>query len=188
MIYWKLFQQFFLIGMFSFGGGLAGMELIRQRVVTQQMWLTNSEFSDIISISEMTPGPLGINIASFVGVRVAGLPGTVLATFAYVLPALFIVLIMAYIYYKYRSLKEVQGVLKGLRPAIAAMVLATAVKLTCNALWGSTDRIDLPATNLVALVIGAAMVFLLHKKKLSPVQAILSSGVIGAVIYALMGA
>ena len=187
MLYWNLFLQFFLIGMFSFGGGLAGMELIRQRVVTQQMWLTNSEFTDIISISEMTPGPLGINIASFVGVRVGGLPGTVLATFAYVLPSFFIVLLMGFFYYKYRSLHTVQGVLKGLRPAIAAMVMAAAVKLTGNALWGGIENFSLPSTNLVALLLGAVMVVLLQKKILSPVQAILASGVIGAVCYALLG-
>ena len=69
MLYLQLFKTFFLIGLFSFGGGLASMELIRSRVVTQQHWLTNTEFTDIISISEMTPGPLGINIASFVGTR-----------------------------------------------------------------------------------------------------------------------
>ena len=73
MLYLQLFKTFFLIGLFSFGGGLASMELIRSRVVTQQHWLTNTEFTDIISISEMTPGPLGINIASFVGTRTAGI-------------------------------------------------------------------------------------------------------------------
>ena len=186
MIYIRLFIQFLLIGAFSFGGGLASMELIRQRVVTNQHWLTNSEFSDIISISEMTPGPLGINIASFVGVRVAGIPGTVIATCAYVLPSVFIVMIMAWFYYRYRSLRGVQGVLKGLRPAIAAMVLASAWKLSSNALWGGS-QIRLESTNLIALAVGALMLFLLHKKILSPVQAILASGVLGGIIYALAG-
>ena len=188
MVYWKLFYTFFLIGCFSFGGGLAGMELIRSRVVTQQMWLTTAEFSDVVSISEMTPGPLGINIASFVGVRVAGVPGTILATLAYVLPAFFIVMVMAWVYYRYRSLKGVQGVLKGLRPAIAAMVLASAVKMTANALWGSPDAFHLPSTNLIALVVCIAMVVLLHFRKLGPVQAILLSGGVGAVLYAFFPA
>ena len=108
MTYFQLFLQFFLIGAFSFGGGLASMELIRQRVVAQQGWLTNSEFSDIISISEMTPGPLGINIASFVGVRIAGIPGTIISTCSYVLPSIFIVITISWIYYRYRTLKGVQ--------------------------------------------------------------------------------
>lgn len=187
MTYFQLFLQFFLIGAFSFGGGLASMELIRQRVVAQQGWLTNSEFSDIISISEMTPGPLGINIASFVGVRIAGIPGTIISTCSYVLPSIFIVIAIAWIYYRYRTLKGVQGVLKGLRPAIAAMVIASALKLTCNAFWGSVDTIDLPATNLVAVAVCALMLVLLHKKKVSPVQAILCSGLIGAVVYGVTG-
>ena len=187
MIYLELFIQFLLIGAFSFGGGLANMELIRQRVVVQQGWLTNSEFSDIISISEMTPGPLGINIASFVGVRVAGIPGTIISTVSYVLPSVFIVMAIAWFYYKYRSLKGVQGVLRGLRAAIAAMVIASAVKLTCNAFWGSADSFNLPETNLVAVCLCAVMVVLLYKKKLNPVQAILCSGVIGAVIYFITG-
>ena len=187
MIYWQLFIQFFLIGAFSFGGGLASMELIRQRVVVQQGWLTNSEFSDIISISEMTPGPLGINIASFVGVRIAGIPGTIISTCSYVLPSVVIVMALAWVYFKYRSLRGVQGVLRGLRPAIAAMVIASAVKLTCNALWGSADSFNLPATNIVALVICIIMIGFLYKKKLSPVQAILCSGVLGAIVYGVTG-
>lgn len=188
MICFQLFRTFFLIGLFSFGGGLASMELIRSRVVTQQAWLTDSEFTDIISISEMTPGPLGINIASFVGTRVAGVPGTVAATFAYVLPAILIVMVLARIYYKYRNLNGVQGVLKGLRPAVAAMVLAAAVKLVGNAFWGGTDSVSLANTNWAAVVIAAWFFLLLQKKKAGPVQAILASGVLGAVVYALEAA
>lgn len=133
MIDLELITPFFLIGLFSFGGGLANMERIRSRVVAEHGWLTNAEFTDIISISEMTPGPLGINIASFVGARTAGIPGTVAATLAYVAPALVIVLIMARIYYKYRNLDIVKGVLNGLHPAVAAMVLAAAVKIVGTA-------------------------------------------------------
>ncbi len=188
MICFQLFRTFFLIGLFSFGGGLASMELIRSRVVTQQAWLTDSEFTDIISISEMTPGPLGINIASFVGTRVAGVPGTLAATIAYVLPAMLIVMILARIYYKYRNLDRVQGVLKGLRPAVAAMVLAAAVKLAGNAFWGGITSFGLPDTNWAAVAIAALFFVLLQKKKAGPVQAILASGVLGAVVYALEAA
>lgn len=187
MICFQLFKTFFLIGLFSFGGGMASMELIRSRVVTQQGWLTNSEFTDIISISEMTPGPLGINIASFVGTRVAGIPGTMAATFAYVLPALVIVMILAKVYYRYRNLNTVRGVLKGLHPAVAAMVLAAAVKLTGNAIWGGIEAFSLPATNWIAAVLAVIFFVLLQKKKIGPVQAILASGVTGAILYAMCG-
>ena len=186
MIYLQLFKTFFLIGLFSFGGGYASMELIRSRVVMQQQWLTNTEFTDIISIAEMTPGPLGINIASFVGTRTAGIPGTVIATMSYVLPALIIVMILAKVYYKCRYLNGVQGVLKGLRPAVAAMVLAAAVKLVGTAWWDGLENLSLAGTNWVAVPVTLLFLFLLQKKKLGPVQTILGSGVVGAVCYALL--
>ena len=187
MIYLELFRTFFLIGLFSFGGGYAAMELIRSRVVTQQNWMTNAEFTDIISIAEMTPGPLGVNIASFVGTRTAGVPGTLTATIAYALPAMVIVMILANVYDRYRSLHGVQGVLKGLRPAVAAMVLSAALKLTGNAWWGGLDKFGLSNTNWIAVPVTLVMLFLLSKKKLGPVQAILTSGVVGAVLYAIFG-
>lgn len=141
------------------------MELIRSRVVTQQHWLTNTEFTDIISISEMTPGPLGINIASFVGTRTAGIPGTVIATCAYVLPAVIIVMILAKLYYKYRNLSSVHGVLNGLHPAVAAMVLAAAVKLVSTAWWNGLEHFSLPDTDWIAVPITLVFLVLLRKKK-----------------------
>ena len=187
MILFDLFITFLLLGAFSFGGGVGSMELIRSRVVTMRGWMTNAEFTDIISISEMTPGPLGINIASFVGARTAGIPGTIVATFSYVLPAIFIVMIMARIFFRCRNLKGVQGVLKGLRPAIAAMVLAAAVSLSGTAWWNGISNFSLENTNWIAIAISGVMLVLLGKKKLGPIMTILASGVIGAVIYALLG-
>ena len=183
----ELFKTFLLIGAFSFGGGLASMELIRSRVVSQHHWMTDSEFTDIISISEMTPGPLGINIASFTGTRIAGIPGTIASTVAYVLPAIGIVSFIAWLYYKYRSLDSVQGVLKGLRPAVAAMVFASALKIFGNAIWGGLGNISLPNTNWIAVALSLGFLVLLRLKKLTPVQAILSSGVVGALLYAFLG-
>lgn len=181
----QLFQTFFLIGMFSFGGGMASMELIRDRVVFRRQWMTTEEFTDIISISEMTPGPLGINIASFVGTRVAGFSGTVAATAAYVLPAVMIVMVLAFIYQRYRKLDSVQGILKSLRPAVAAMVLAAAVKFMGNVYWGGWENIRTVDTDLVALLLSLILFGLLAKKKLGPVQTILAGGVAGAVVYGL---
>lgn len=187
MIYLQLMKTFFLIGLFSFGGGYASMEIIRSRVVTQQQWLTNAEFTDIISIAEMTPGPLGINIASFVGTRTAGIPGTVVATLSYVFPAMVIVMVLAFVYDRYRKVKGIKGILKGLHPAVAAMVLTATVKLAVTAYWGGADPIRLADTNLIAVVLSLVFLVLLQKKKLGPVQAILASGVAGAVIYAAAG-
>lgn len=187
MIILKLIQVFLLLGAFSFGGGLGSMELIRSRVVDQQMWLTNAEFTDIISISEMTPGPLGINIASFVGTRVAGVPGTIAATLSYVAPAVVIVILMAKVYFKYRDLGIVKAVLSSLHPAVAAMVISAALRLCANAWWGGgIADFRFEDLNHIGIGLSFVMLVLLQKKKLGPVQAILFSGVIGAVLYALV--
>lgn len=186
MIYLELFKTFFLIGLFSFGGGMANMELMRSRVVTQHGWMTTGEFTDIISIAEMTPGPLGINIASFVGTRVAGIPGTLAATLSYVLPSLVVVMILARVYYKYRNLDGVRGVLNGLHPAIVAMVLAAALKIVGNAWWGGLENVNFSDTNVVAVALTLIFLVLLQKKKLGPVQSILLCGGAGAVLYGVM--
>lgn len=189
MIILKLIQVFLLLGAFSFGGGLGSMELIRSRVVDQQMWLTNAEFTDIISISEMTPGPLGINIASFVGTRVAGVPGTIAATLSYVAPAVVIVILMAKVYFKYRDLGIVKAILNSLHPAVAAMVISAALRLCANAWWGGgIADFRFEDLNYIGIGLSFVMLVLLQKKKLGPVQAILFSGIIGAVLYALVPA
>lgn len=187
MICFELFKTFFLIGLFSFGGGMANMELMRSRVVAQHGWMTTGEFTDIISIAEMTPGPLGINIASFVGTRVAGIPGTMAATFAYVMPSLVIVMVLARFYYKYRNLDSVKGILNGLHPAIVAMVLAAAIKIVGNAWWGGVSSMSLENSNWVAMGLTILFLVLLQKKKVGPVQSILLCGLAGAVLYAVLG-
>ena len=183
MILFDLFKVFFLLGLFSFGGGYASMELIRSRVVTDYHWLTDREYTDIISIAEMTPGPLGINIASFVGTRTAGVAGTLIATLSYILPALVIVLILSWFYDRYRSLEGVQGVLSGLRPAVVAMIIAAAVQLVGTAWWDGLSHLALENTNWTAVVLSLVLLILLQKKKLGPIQAILASGAVGGAVY-----
>ena len=183
MILFDLFKVFFLLGLFSFGGGYASMELIRSRVVTDYHWLTDWEYTDIISIAEMTPGPLGINIASFVGTRTAGVAGTLIATLSYILPALVIVLILSWFYDRYRSLEGVQGVLSGLRPAVVAMIIAAAVQLVGTAWWDGLSHLAPENTNWTAVVLSLVLLILLQKKKLGPIQAILASGAVGGAVY-----
>ena len=183
MILFDLFKVFFLLGLFSFGGGYASMELIRSRVVTDYHWLTDWEYTDIISIAEMTPGPLGINIASFVGTRTAGVAGTLIATLSYILPALVIVLILSWFYDRYRSLEGVQGVLSGLRPAVVAMIIAAAVQLVGTSWWDGISHLALENTNWSAVVLSLVLLILLQKKELGPIQAILASGAVGGAVY-----
>ena len=185
MIYLQLFLTFCTVGLLGFGGGYGATALMQDLVVTQRGWLTMKEFTDVITVSEMTPGPLGINIASFVGVQVAGVPGTVVATLSYVLPSIIIVSCLARIYLKYRQLEGVQRFLQGLQPAVCAMIFAAAARLAGNALWGGT--ITLPTTNWLAVGLCAVFFLLLRMKKISPLKAIFASGFIGAALYAALG-
>lgn len=108
MIYLQLFLSFLQIGLFSFGGGYAAMPLIQGQVVTLHGWLTMSEFTDLITISQMTPGPIAVNSATFVGMKIAGIPGAVVATAGCILPSCIIVTILARLYLKYRNLDLLQ--------------------------------------------------------------------------------
>ena len=114
MIYWQLFLSFLQIGMFSFGGGYAALPLIQEQVVTQHGWLLRSEFTDLITISQMTPGPIAVNSATFVGIRLAGFLGALAATFGCILPSCILVTVLSYLYLKYRKMSMLQGVLETL--------------------------------------------------------------------------
>ena len=100
MIYLQLFLSFLQVGMFSIGGGYAAMPLIQSQVVVENSWLTMKEFTDLVTIAEMTPGPIAINAATFVGIRVSGFGGALAATFGSIFPALIIVSVLAYVYFK----------------------------------------------------------------------------------------
>ena len=114
MIYLHLFLSFLQIGLFSFGGGYAAMPLIQDQVVTLNHWLSMKEFTDLVTISQMTPGPIAINSATFVGIKIAGIPGAVAATFGCILPSCIIVTIIARLYLKYRNMAALQSVLSTL--------------------------------------------------------------------------
>ena len=129
MIYWQLFLSFLQIGMFSFGGGYAALPLIQEQVVTQHGWLSRSEFTDLITISQMTPGPIAVNSATFVGIRMAGIPGALVATMGCILPSLIIVSLLSWLYEKYRSMDAMQAVLACLRPAVVALIASAALTI-----------------------------------------------------------
>ena len=121
MIYFQLFLSFFQIGLLSFGGGYAAMPLIQGQVVQGHGWLSMSEFTDLITISQMTPGPIAVNSATFVGIKIAGIPGALVATFGCILPSCILVTLLAKLYLKYREMAMLQGILHSLRPAVVAM-------------------------------------------------------------------
>ena len=129
MIYVQLFVTFFLIGLFTFGGGAAMLSLIQTQVVTKYAWLTEAQFTDIVAISQCTPGPIGVNCATYTGYEVAGIAGSALATFALVLPSFIIFYGIIRLYNKYHSTALFENVMSGLRPAVAGLIAAAAIIL-----------------------------------------------------------
>lgn len=179
-------MEFFQIGLFSIGGGYAAMPLIQHQVVDLHPWLTMTQFADIMAIAEMTPGPISINSATFVGIQVAGIPGALIATFGCVLPSCAIVLLLGYVYYRYKGLSMVQGVLAGLRPAVIAMIASAGLSLLILALYGSREIAgNIWSINPISLLIFGLGVFLLRHFKASPISIMLGAGAAGIILYYL---
>lgn len=190
MIYLQLFLSFLQIGVFSFGGGYAAMPLIQNQVVQLHPWLSQSEFTDLITISQMTPGPIAINSATFVGTRIAGIPGALAATAGCVLPSCILVTLLAKIYLKYRNLSLLQGVLKSLRPAVIAMIAAAGASILVNAFWGEsiaslTASQLLPNISIQTVGIFTGSLILLARFKMNPIHVMLLSGVAEVVLQVI---
>ena len=181
MIYLKLFISFLQIGMFSFGGGYAAMPLIQGQVVNGHKWLTMAEFTDLITISQMTPGPIAVNSATFVGMKIAGVPGALAATFGCILPSCVIVTLIAKLYLKYRNIAVLQSVLGSLRPAVVAMIASAGVLILISAFWGG-GAVSLAATNWLMVGIFALCFVLLRKTKLNPILIMVMGGVVNLLV------
>lgn len=184
MIYLELFWSFFQIGLFSIGGGYAAMPLIQNQAVEIHSWMTMTDFTDLITISEMTPGPIAVNSATFVGMQVAGFPGAIIATLGCILPSCIIVSLIAFLYAKYKNINIIQGVLGGLRPAVVAMIASAGISILTLAFWGENgfspgvDSID-----ILSVVIFAAAFFSLRKWKISPILIMACTGAAGGILY-----
>lgn len=187
MIYLELFWSFFQIGLFSIGGGYAAMPLIQNQVVDTHPWLTMTQFADIMTIAEMTPGPIAINSATFVGIQVAGLLGAIIATLGCMVPSCIIVLTLAYVYYRFRGLSIVQGILAGLRPAVVAMIASAGLSLLIMALYGERSiSTDVFRFDLIALVLFAVGFFVLRKWKPNPLWVMAGCGAAGVILYSIV--
>lgn len=180
MIYVQLFWSFIQIGLFSFGGGYAAMPLIQGQVVTAHGWLSMAEFTDLITISQMTSGPIAVNSATFVGLKIAGVPGAIVATLGCILPSCIIVTILAKLYLKYRKLDMLQGILHSLRPAVVAMIASSGVLILITAFWGN-EQATLLETKWVMVGIFMFALLLLRKTKINPISVMILSGFIKVV-------
>ncbi|NLV58781.1 MAG: chromate transporter [Clostridiales bacterium] len=188
MIYWQLLWSMIQIGLLSIGGGYVAIPLIQEQIVTLHGWLSLTEFTDIITIAEMTPGPIALNAATFVGMRMAGIPGALIATLGCILAPCIIVLLLAKLYYKYRNLNAIQYILSGLRPAVVAMIASAGVSIVMLAFF---TKGVLPHTlhdvRFLSIGIFALGLFALKRWKVSPLLVMGGSGLIGLVVYLVIG-
>lgn len=182
MIYLQLFYTFFKIGLFGFGGGYAMLSMIQGEVVTRYEWLTPQEFTDIVAISQMTPGPIGINSATYVGFTASGsILGSIVATFAVILPSFILMLTISRFFLKYQKHPIVEALFSGLRPAVVGLLASAALVLM------NTDNFSSPNTDLYSFTISClifAITFIgTHRYKLNPISMIIACGVAGALLY-----
>lgn len=172
----QLFLSFVQIGLFSVGGGYAAIPLIRQQVVEVHAWLTPQTFLDLTTIAEMTPGPIAINAATFVGLHIAGMPGALTATFACILPSLIIVSLISWLYTRYRTLSLLQETLSMMRACVVALIASAGLTMLM-------DVSGLPeAPFLPGLLLSLGAFALLRAVKLSPILVLLICGAAGALL------
>ena len=193
MIFVELLCSFLMIGLFSFGGGYGMLSVIQGEVVTHHAWLTAAEFTDIVAVSQMTPGPIGINSATYVGYtavynatgnEVLAVLGSLTASFAVMLPSIVLMLIVSRFFMKYSKHKNVENVFRLLRPAVVGLIASAALLLMTKENFGSPTETPLQFWVSVALFVAAfvAMKFF----KVSPILILLLAGVFGGVFYGLI--
>ncbi|AFS77266.1 chromate transport protein ChrA [Gottschalkia acidurici 9a] len=168
----KLFWAFFKVGMFSFGGGYAMLPFMQKEVIEVHNWLTPHDFLDILAIAQITPGPVSINTATFVGYQLKGVLGSIVATTAVVMPSFIIVLLISLFFEKFKKSKTVERIFKGLRPIILGLIASAAVDI------GKGVFIDFKSV-LIAILIFYLMAF----RKVNTILIIVLSGVLGVLLY-----
>ncbi len=173
MIYLQLFISFFQVGILSFGGGYAALPLIQRQVVEVRQWVSPTEFSDIITISQMTPGPIALNMASFVGTKMGGIPGTVTATVSVVVGPFILALILAVIYYRYRELGVMKGILYGLKPTVVSLIATAGIGIFITAMFEGGGLSDVSPYSLLMFTLALTLLLL---KRISPLLTILLCG------------
>lgn len=182
MIFLQLFYTFFKIGLFGFGGGYAMLSMIQGEVVTRYGWLTAQEFTDIVAISQMTPGPIGINSATYVGFTASGsVWGSIVATFAVVLPSFILMLTISKFFLKYQKHPIVEAIFSGLRPAVVGLLASAALVLM------NSDNFSTPQDDTYSFII-SCLIFVIafvgtKKYKANPILMIIACGIAGLILY-----
>lgn len=192
MIFWKLFYTFCKIGIFNFGGGYAMIALIQNEVVERQAWMTMQEFTDIVAVSQMTPGPIGINVATYAGYTAVinagyepwlGVVGAFLASFAVILLPFILMLLLARYLLNHKDSKDLKNVFSTLRVTVLGLIAAAALLLATPDNFGSWSQS--PLQFCLSLIIFGIVFLLSLSKKVSPILLILLSGVMGFIFFYL---
>jgi len=168
----SLFWRFLKIGAFSFGGGYTALSLIEREIVNNAQWLSVEEFLDVLALSQITPGPVGINSATYVGFKIMGIPGAIAATSGVILVSFILVNIVAHYFLKFKDSKIVQSILTGLKPSIVGIIVTVVVKLGIKTINSYRE-----------VFIIVFVVFVVMKVKLHPILAIFMSAGIGLIIF-----
>lgn len=187
MLLLLLFYEFAKVSIFCVGGGYASMPLIQAAIVNTHHWLSMSEFIDVFTISQMTPGPIGINAATFVGMKTAGVVGAICATAGFVVPSLVICIIVANLFFKYGDIGPIRGVLNGLRPAVVALIMGAAISFVTLSLFDTEKLSDVvmnkfDPSSVVILIL--ALIALQYKYGV--ITILLACGALG-LLFGLLG-
>ena len=186
MIYLQLFYEFFITGLFIFGGGLAAIPFLSQ-MGENTGWFTTTQLMDMIAVSEATPGPIGVNMATYVGYIVAGVPGGIIATLALILPSVIISLIVARLLVRFRENSLVEFALYGLRPASLGLIAAAGISVFCLVIF-ETELRNLSSAHLLffdyrVLILAAVLFFVTNRFKTHPIVFLAASAVIGILVF-----
>ena len=189
MIFLELFGTFFLIGLFTFGGGYAMIPMIEEQVVSRG-WISESSLTDFIAISEVTPGPFAINISTFIGNTMGGVFGAICATVGVILPSLIIIIIVAMIMKKFMQNKYVQGALSGVKPIVLALILSTSLLLFVKVIFFNGNAIkgemafDIRSLTLLFMLSGLLIIYRkTHKKSLGAIKLLGISALLGIIVF-----
>ncbi len=180
MIYLQLFISYLKIGFFGFGGGYAMLSLIQNEIVEQRCWITATQFADIVAVSQITPGPIAINSATYIGYTVAGFGGSVVATFAVCLPSLTLMLLLTRFFLRHRENRYIQTIVKAVAPIVVGMIASAALLLMFPRSGENENFTDVWSWALFALCLYGSY------RKINPILMIILSAVAGVVIYAIV--
>lgn len=188
MIYLEIFLSYLQIGFFSIGGGYAALPMVSSIVLDQRGWLSLQEFADMVTLSVMSPGTVAVNTATFVGFKLGGVFGAIVAVVGCMLPAFVIIILLSYLLERYSHLVFIDGIMGGIRPAVTGLIASAALSILFLSLFHTKTVHTIRSVDIVAVMIAVLSFFFARQRKTNPVLIILGAGVIGMVLYYLQTA